>query len=1079
MLSGLQRGWPLLVVATLVTLGFRFGWRRGLRARPVWLGALVVAALPPLLVAMTWARVLPEAYLRFGRPALTPIGFVVVLLAGLRCVAGGHRMTPRRRRLMDAATALAVLACGLSIASPELGIPLDRLTVVAVLDRSRSIDLVPSAEERVRRELAVAEGSMREDDRLGRVVFAGEAASEERPRPRRAPSSPQRVEVGREATDLAAGLRRALAELPADSAARLVVLSDGVATRGDAMAAAAAAAASRIPVDVVVLEQRAMKDVRLVALRAPSSSSDAESLRLRAVVAAPEATDVELRVLRDGVLVRRAKARVEPGENVLALVEPSPGSGLHRYDVEVTALDPRLDESADDNARTTFVRVRGPARALVLDGDPGKTAFVAGALRGAKLSVEEGSVSSFPADVAAMAAYDVIVVGDIPAHAIAPAQIDALAAYVRDLGGGLFLLGGDRSFGPGGYARSVLEEVSPVSFDLKQDRRRGSLAEVIAIDISGSMAASVGALTKLDLANEAAARSAALLGAGDLLGVDHVDTESHWTVPLAPVTDPAAVDAAIRKAGPGGGGILVDVALRDAYAALGKATVNLKHVLLFADGSDAENITPVVKSAVERAASAGITTSVVALGEGHDVPDCEDLSRLGQGRFYIVENAERLPAVFTQETILASRAAVIDRAFRVARGPNHPALDGVDVAAAPELGGYVVTIAKPRANVPLTGPESDPVLAEWQVGLGHTAAFTSDLKDRWGSAWTEWPGAARLAAQVARHVARREDDRRVRLEAEVVSGQLELRATVVDDDGRLSTFRRLEALVRGPRGFSRRIALEAAGAGSYRAALPLESPGAYVATAVDALDGAAVATAGAALGLGDELRPTGSDAAALARIAELTSGKRRDTLAGIFADRGPRRFTYEDVTTELLALAAFAWLLAVAARRLSILDEPLFASRAGATADVRSPSDAPRVEAVQADATLAALMSKRNEARAAAPSPGEPALPLAPPPAASLPRVPPSRGAPSTGTPLPFEPLPSRSSETRTAPQHARAATQQRRAESPQEPTLEAASTSAGEPAPGPSATTVSATDERGRALTAAEILLARRKRRQ
>ncbi|MBM4376020.1 MAG: VWA domain-containing protein [Deltaproteobacteria bacterium] len=936
---------------------------RAFPRRRVWVGAVACAALPPLVAGAVASRLVPESYLRFGHPWLTPVGLVTALFVALRLSLADMRATTRRVLLGDALTALAVLALGFAVATPEIGLPLDRMTVVVVVDRSRSIELVPSAEERVRRELSVAEGRMREGDRIGRVVFAATAASEELPRPRDTASTSQRIELGREATDVGAGIRRALAELPADSSARIVVLSDGVATRGDAMAAAAAALAAEVPIDVVTLEQRSLSDVRLVAVRTASSAAESEPVALRVVVGAPKAMAVELRVKRDGVVVRRLRAEVDAGETALRIVEPSPGPGLHRFDVEVSAEDPRLDESAEDNARSTFVRVRGPARALVLDGDPGQTAFVAGALRGAAMLVDEGSLSSFPDDVAGMAAYDLLVVGDIPASAIAPERLEALGAYVSELGGGLWLLGGDRSFGPGGYARTPIEEVSPVSFDRKQDHRRASLAEVIAIDISGSMGATVGGRTKLDLANEAAARSAALLGAGDWLGVDHVDTVSHWTVPLAPVRDAKALESTIRLAGPGGGGIFVDVALEDAYSALAKAKVNLKHVLLFADGSDAENISPAVNARVSSALSSGITTSVVALGQGPDVPACEELSRRGKGRFYIVEDASRLPAVFTQETILASRSAIFEEPFRVVASSPHAVLRGVDVGQAPSLDGYVVTIPKPRADVVLSGPEGDPVLALWQAGLGHAGAFTSDLKARWGHAWTSWPGAAQLTAQVARQLARREDDQRVRLEADIASGELELRATVVDDDGRLASFRRLVAQVRGPQGFHRSLPLEAAGAGSYRARLPVDSPGAYVATLEDEVSGATVATAGAALGLGDELRPTGSDAAFLARLAEITGGKRRDTLAGIFDERGKRRFAYEDVSSRLLVLAAFAWLLAVAARRLAWLHEPRFQRSVGAAgsrvADGR-PSSELRASNDAAPAALAIARDRRE-----------------------------------------------------------------------------------------------------------------------
>jgi hypothetical protein len=138
------------------------------------------------------------------------------------------------------------------------------------------------------------------------------------------------------------------------------------------------------------------------------------------------------------------------------------------------------------------------------------------------------------------------------------------------------------------------------------------------------MAASVGRRTKLELANEAAVRSAELLGAGDRLGVIHVDTTVRWTVPLAPVTDREKIASGIRSVGVGGGGIYVDVALTAAFEALAKQDVQLKHCLLFSDGADAEERTHAF-SIVSRAKADGITTSVVALGNGSDVPDLEQM----------------------------------------------------------------------------------------------------------------------------------------------------------------------------------------------------------------------------------------------------------------------------------------------------------------------------------------------------------------------------------------------------------------------------------------------------------------------
>ena len=797
----------VLAGALIAGAVFRVAVRRGALRRPFLLGGLLLASAPSFYGGLAWIGLVHDDYLRLARPWVALAGAAAMAFVAIRLAGARSRAAPLRKHASDLLVTVATLAAAFAGAGVEIGRPLDRLTLLIAIDRSRSIDLVPPPHTPSAQALGGAARGRRAAPPRPPPTAAAAAATEDPPRPRSTLPAPQRVVLGRDGTDLSAAIRRALAEVPADSAARIVLLTDGVATRGDTMAAAAAAVAAELPIDVVPLEQRVVPDVRVVALRAPSRADEGEAMDLRLVTSSPAAGEIEVRIKRDGQLISKATAKIAAGEDVLRIREKAPAPGLHRYDVEITAADPKLDEAAEDNTGSAFVRVRGQAAALVLDGEAGKTSFVAKALTDGAFRVEEGTATSLPGDLGGLAAFDLVVLSDIRASDISPGQIDALASYVRDLGGGLLLLGGDRSMGPGGYSKTPLEEVSPVSFDLKQERRRASLAEVIGIDISGSMAAEVGGHTKLELANEAAARSASLLGPGDMLGVEHVDTEVQWTVPLGPVTDKADIDRKIRGVGPGGGGIYVDITLQAAYAALDKEKVNLKHVLLFADGSDAEQMNG-MRVLVADALRRHITTSVIALGKGSDVPELEELSRRGDGRFYLIEDATRLPAVFAQETILAARSAIVEKDFRVERGAAASITAGIGFEEAPALKGYVVTIPKGRSSVLLRGPDGDPILAVWGAGVGRAAAFTSDLKDRWGLAWTQWPGAARMIAQVARDVSRKAEDARVRVEADASGGELHVRANVVGDDGRTHSFRRLTVHVAGPEGFSRDMPLE-------------------------------------------------------------------------------------------------------------------------------------------------------------------------------------------------------------------------------------------------------------------------------
>ncbi|MCC6646228.1 MAG: VWA domain-containing protein [Polyangiaceae bacterium] len=879
--------------------------------------ALTLGALPLVWVELVWTRLVPEVLVRVERPWVAAVTAVAVLVVCARLTRLSPRTHPARRALVEALLSAAALTAGLAAMGFQLGRPIDKLAVILVVDRSRSIDLVPDADARLRAELEVVERGMRGDDRIALIAFGADAMVEDPLRPKSAQKSVARAEVGRDASDLAAAIKRALAEVPEDAAPRIVLLSDGVETRGDAVLAAAAAVAAEVPIDVVPLDQAQVPDVRVVALRVPPRVDEKEPLDLRIVTSSAVEAEVELRVLRDGVPIKKGTAKIQAGEDVLRIREIAPAPGMHRYDVEVTAKDPRVDQAPEDNSASAFVRVRGPAIALILEGEPGKATFIERALLDAGYRTEVRGPSGFPADLAGLVGFDLVVLSDVRASEVSASQLDSLAGWVRELGGGLVLMGGDRSMGPGGYAKTSIEEVSPVSFDLKQERRRASLAEVISIDYSGSMGARVGPYTKLDLANEASARSALLLGPGDRLGVAHVDTVNKWTVPLGPVVDTAAIARAIKAVKVGGGGIYVDLALDEAYRALDAEKVNLRHLLLFADGDDAERMGG-CRAKVSSALSRGITTSVVALGKGSDVAELEVLARLGNGRYYLIEDATRLPAVFTQETILASRSSIHEIDFRPTLGAPGAAIRAIDFGAAPILKGYVVTIAKPRASVHLVGPEGDPLLATWSVGMGRAAAFTSDLKDRWGAAWTTFPGAARMMAQLARDTSRRPDDPRVRLEADTAGGELHVRATVVGDDGRAQSFRRLAISVAGPEGFAKRVPLEPVGSGAYAASVPLSRPGTYVATAVDELSRETVGTAGAVLSPGEELRPTGTDRALLSRLASMTGGRPRSTLAGLFLDRAPPRYAYDPIGGWLALAAGVLLLLSVAVRKLAL-----------------------------------------------------------------------------------------------------------------------------------------------------------------
>ena len=171
----------VLAFALLVMFAVR---RAGLGKRPLLLAAMIVGGLPALYVGLGWIGLVGQGWLRLERPQLTLLCALAVSFVCIRLALAGGRAGTWRRRLGDVLTPLAAFAAAMATTGPEIGRPLDRLTVLVAIDRSRSIDLVPNADKRIAQELSVAEIGMREDDAIGTIAFGADAATEDPPRPK-------------------------------------------------------------------------------------------------------------------------------------------------------------------------------------------------------------------------------------------------------------------------------------------------------------------------------------------------------------------------------------------------------------------------------------------------------------------------------------------------------------------------------------------------------------------------------------------------------------------------------------------------------------------------------------------------------------------------------------------------------------------------------------------------------------------------------------------------------------------------------------------------------------------------------
>jgi uncharacterized membrane protein len=362
-----------------------------------------------------------------------------------------------------------------------------------------------------------------------------------------------------------------------------------------------------------------------------------------------------------------------------------------------------------------------------------------------------------PDSLADLQNYELLILSNVPATALTHRQMEIARTYVQDLGGGLIMLGGDQSFGLGGYYKTVLEEILPVRSDFEKEKEKPSLAMILVIDKSGSMGGE-----KMEMAKEAAKSAVELLGPSDKIGVIAFEGDTFWVSDVQSASAKGKVLDDISRVEAGGGTVMYP-AMEEAFNALQGTVAKLKHVIILTDGISAPGDFDGISQSM---AAARITVSTVGVGDDADNRLLEEIARVGQGRHYVATDPASLPQIFAKETVTASKSAINEQPFIPQLVRPTQALADINVEASPFLLGYVMTRPKPTGELILASEKGDPLLAWWRYGLGMTVAFTSDAKSRWAAEWLTWPGYSKFWAQVIRHAMRKQEARGIVVQVE-------------------------------------------------------------------------------------------------------------------------------------------------------------------------------------------------------------------------------------------------------------------------------------------------------------------------
>jgi Ca-activated chloride channel family protein len=682
----------------------------------------------------------------------------------------------------------ALAALALALINPRILQTTTALDVILGVDLSRSVG--QEGREKAQAVIEAAGRFKNSNVRTGVLAFGRAPEWESLPR-EQMPALDFGARFDRDETDVQAALQAALSQIGEGRQGKIMLISDGNENRGEASRVMPLLRAQGVQVWALpVTLSRGRNEIYLSDLTVPRLVDSAEGFEIRGVIESLRDAQARVRLLRDGRLHAERELQLKAGSNPLFFRDSLSERGNHSYELLVESSD---DTLAENNLLQGVVAVKGPPRVLLLSAEKESQRVISRVLQVQGYAVVESSPQTDPLSLSELSAYDLLVLDNVPAFQLTYAKMENLEKYVRDLGGGLLVIGGSQSYGAGGYFRTPLERILPVDMRPPARLEMPHVALLFVLDKSGSMGAGSEGNTKLDLAKAAAIAAADIMNPTDQVGILAFDANWDWALPFRQVAKGEWISEKLASLQSDGGTDLYK-AMIEAHRVIAGKQAAIKHVIVLSDGlTDKADF----QTLVQKMARDGITVSTVSVGNDADVQLMADIAKNGKGRGYVALDPQTIPQIFTTETLLIARDLLIEKTVTpTIVAPTGP-LKGIPQNYLPALRGYVLTYPKPRAEL-LMRADKDPLLVSWRYGLGEVMAFTSDLSGRWGKDWVSWPGFSQWASQLARSTIRKILETRMRTDFRTDGETIKVVTDVLSRDGRFLNHLKVIANITAP-----------------------------------------------------------------------------------------------------------------------------------------------------------------------------------------------------------------------------------------------------------------------------------------
>ena len=712
-------------------------------------------------------------------------------------------------------------------------------------------------------------------------------------------------------------------------------------------------------VDVLPIDYFYDREVLVEKVSIPPDVKKGERVNINVVIRASEPTRGTLQIFQKADnSTAPAPGNEEPvpvelqrGVNVLHAQAAHHRAELLHLQRRVQPREGERRPPGDQQQGQGFTHARGKAQVLMIEGTAGEHAELVKALHDKEIEVKvltapridgSGGVGGdpLPIDLAQLQPYDAVILANVPKEAFTESQHQLLASNCHDMGAGLIMLGGQDSFGAGGWMNTPVEKALPVDMQIKALKVQGIGAMVLVMHASE--------IAEGNYWQKVVAKAAiSSLSSYDYAGMLHWEGQEAWLFTLRAIgTGRSSMLRAVDRMTPGDMPDF-DPSLQMAMKGLNSVKDAMsKHIVVISDGDP----TPPSARVISQLAASKITvTTVLTAAHGNDPGAMSIMRNLAvrtKGRFYNVTNPRALPRIYQKEARSISRPLIFEQSPAWAPKLNYPITEPIMglPEQMPGITGLVLTSPKENelVEIPLVSPlpagQVNPLLAHWTYGLGRSVAFTSDAGRRWAKAWPDWQSYAAFWSQVVRWSMRPADQGNLTLNVRREEGRIKVVVDALDKNNQFLNFLGIQGYVVNPDLKSAPVELVQTAPGRYEATFEnADSSGNYFVNlgyrGADNIQG--VMSTGVSVPYSDEYRELRSNPTTLETLASLTDGQsvswktlpdgRVDlprTVAGVDHFRrdpnlvNPRSFAA--LWPSLLWLAACLFLGDVAVRRIAI-----------------------------------------------------------------------------------------------------------------------------------------------------------------